>query len=272
MKNPTPVAPERDDRPASTPSVDEIITDFADRGIVSLEDYVRSTLAATAGGSDPNTHGDCLARDALRTSFTVAKDKPITHVPPAVQLTIDGVVYDPADIVRHNGTPLHFVAYGKTLAAFTEPRIIKAAIADGDFGGIMHTMGLTVGPDGQPFYQIGGSTGGSRHVTPPWQVNYGSLKMFSDINWGGDWFWLEEGWAWRDLTRVWRNKVLFFHGDWNDVISSVTCTASAVTYYEHIHFQGSTLTIPGHQPQDSRPNLHTVGWGDRISSVAHWPS
>jgi hypothetical protein len=258
----------------ASPAVDKVIDELAAQDIHTLRDYVQRTLGEESDGwADPRSHGDCPAIHALGNVFTAAADQPITHIPPSIELTIDGTVYDPSDIVRFDGQPLHFVLSGSDLAAFTDPWPIKTAVGNRAFRGVLYPTdsGMTVDEHGRPFYKVGGSDGGSRTRTPPWQVNYGSLKMFSDINWGGDWFWLDEGWAWPDLTRVWRNKVLFFHGNWNDVISSVTGTASMVTYCEHIYYKGSTLTVPERRPQDSLPNLHVLGWGDRISSVIHWP-
>ena len=86
--------------------------------------------------------------------------------------------------------------------------------------------------------------------------------MFDDANYSGNWFWLDVGYHWNDLTEVSRGE--WFGGDWNDEISSLSNNNTLCVYYEHIYLGGSSLLL---SPFFSMPNLESVGWNDRISSV-----
>jgi len=198
------------------------------------------------------------------------------HVAPRIPVMIDGVEYEPADISRFDGTPLHFIyhrlANGRPLFqatsdrnqvntlsliwSFVRPKDYWTGVSDGD-----GRVGLGRVHDPAQQTQGSGSAPEPDEGPPNW---WASVQMFSDDNYGGDWCWLENGYQIAHLSKISRNTVLFFSGDWNDQINSLAGTGGPVTYFEHANFQGSTLTIPPGQPM---PELRSLGWNDRISSV-----
>lgn len=272
-------------------SVQEALERLSAQGINELPEYVAHILRSRLDG----TRADFVpASQALVNSFTtVDPGSPIEHTPPEVGLTIDGVEYAPDDVIRFNGRPLHYVVTtgteGMTLTASTDGSGLKAAMTEHIYATtlglrpatVIHTQGgcppeAVFDPvTGGWSYTLGpcpGASSGSAPKPKPkaWEVPYTSLKMFSDVNFSGDWFWLNQGRGYRDLRKVERDKGIFSSDDWNDKISSVTATANPVTYYEHIDFGGSSLSIPAGEPQNKYSDLHVLGWGDRISSVIHW--
>ena len=109
------------------------------------------------------------------------------------------------------------------------------------------------------------TTGGGpppQNVEPPAPVTLGQVQMFDDADYRGNWIWLASGYQWLDLTRVSRGG--FFGGDWNDAISSLSSTDTFCIYAEHVRLEGSSLLLPPGKPV---PNLSSLGWNDRISSV-----
>ena len=79
--------------------------------------------------------------------------------------------------------------------------------------------------------------------------------------------WLGPHLMWTDLTRVSRNTVLFWSGDWNDVISSLHTWVGTVSLFEHINQQGSSITF---QPGQHIASLVPLGWNDRASTIINW--
>lgn len=84
-----------------------------------------------------------------------------------------------------------------------------------------------------------------------------------------NWFWLEPGYEYPDLTRLRLEHGIFSGGrSWNDEISSVRAGMgnSYVHFFEHINFGGSSLVLGIRESVD---NLTALGWNDRVSSVRH---
>jgi len=56
--------------------------------------------------------------------------------------------------------------------------------------------------------------------------------------------------------------------NWNDVISSLKVGKFAkITLYQHINYGGNFVTITADgQNVKNQPNLHSIGWGDYVSS------
>jgi len=88
------------------------------------------------------------------------------------------------------------------------------------------------------------------------------LTLWTDINLSGSALELQPGESYRDFTDIgwW-----VFAMDWNDKISSIGPTSSLCMVFEHTHSQGSSLFVG--PSGTSWLNLHSLGWGDRISSV-----
>lgn len=245
----------------------DIIAALRAEGITTLEQLVSNTLLRLREG--------CPTRAPVIGVEECKQGLPITHTAPQIPVTVNGVEYEPADIARFDGTPLHFIysrrSDGRTLFQGTSDRsqvntvsLIWSFLQIRDWkpipvpvgsGGTIIGIGQEHGPE-------------SSSGTPPpkKERNYGSVQMFSDANYEGDWFWLDRGYQYAKLSKVSRNTVLFFSGDWNDQISSISETAGPVTYFEHADFQGSSLTVP---PWAPIPNLTWLGWNDRISSVRY---
>ena len=265
-----------------TADLDEgnVVARLRERGITTVEQLVSHTLSNLREGQPrPAQLIGVEKRDS---------EEPITHTPPQIPVTIDGIEHDPRDISRFDGTPLHFIFSRlpdgqPSLQATSDggqlqvARLIWRALNPLDW----QPPGPTppVSPPGQPppqppgpgsyVWPPGGGTSGQPVSPPPPQQppgDWGSVQMFSDVNYQGDWFWLNKGYEWARLSKVSRGTVLFFSGDWNDQISSIGWTGGPVTYYEHANFQGSSMTIPPKQPT---PELVTLGWNDRISSVRY---
>jgi hypothetical protein len=55
---------------------------------------------------------------------------------------------------------------------------------------------------------------------------------------------------------------------WNDVISSIKVGKNTkIILYEHINYKGAKIILQGNgQKNKNYPNLHSFGWGDKISS------
>jgi len=68
-----------------------------------------------------------------------------------------------------------------------------------------------------------------------------------------------------DLTR-WN---LISGGKWNDKISSVSIGKNTrVTFFQHINYGGASITFEGDGENNYHiPDLHSLGWGDAISSL-----
>lgn len=68
-----------------------------------------------------------------------------------------------------------------------------------------------------------------------------------------------------DLTQ-WN---LISGGKWNDRISSVSIGKDTrVTFYEHVHYGGASISFEGNGENSYHiPDLHSLGWGDTVSSL-----
>jgi hypothetical protein len=224
----------------------------------------------------------------------------IVHRVPQLPVFVDGVLYDPADINRWDGQPLHFLvrpdSAGSQLEAFTGNQWTSALKTYFQVRHLMTLFDVVPGlqrplepldfpipflppsnppfnPPPPPFLPLPGSPGAPHqpppppHPPPPPPPPPSESQFFSDNNFGGDWLWLGRRLAWNDLTRVNRAKFLFFSSDWNDVISSVRIWAGTVTFYEHINQGGASLTF---QQGLDIPDLNPYAFNDRISSIVNW--
>lgn len=129
--------------------------------------------------------------------------------------------------------------------------------------------------------------------SPVSEAQFFQARNFSSSD---HWFWLPPG---RQIGRLtdWLLSHAAFSGgaSWNDEISSVRSGDGLIVAFEAIDFFGSTFTIQGRKPeavysnythpicgspiiawrlQPPRQNIRALedfGWGDRISSVQHFP-
>lgn len=270
-----------------------LIRAFNDDGIFDLEGAAEHMLKRIKKDTEiqkTELHPIDFAQLGRCTPQDVAHS--IIHVTPEVPFILDGVAFDPEDIRRFNGQALLFTPIvevdGSTwlqvfhdeirqvLAGYFQMRQIGSLINPNDFiPGVSNPPAGT--PPGQqpppgypPIVGCGGTTGiicgqpqpppSDAEPNPP--ITWGQIQMFDDANYSGNWFWLAEGYMWKDLTRVSRGG--FFGGDWNDEISSLSSTNTSCIYCENINFEGSTLLLGPNKPI---PHLSMLGWNDRISSV-----
>jgi hypothetical protein len=271
-------------------NITDVVETLRQNGIHDLEQLVSAQMEVARTQIDkPEGLGLYTTRAKTSTERAAA----IVHRSPHMPVLIDGVLHDPKDINRFDGQPLHFVS--KTaedgtpvLQAFTGNQWTTALNTYFQIRDMLSTFDFSPTepfgpyqpqpipplppypqpqPPFTPFPPIGPFSPHPPAMPPPPPPPPTESQFFSDINFEGDWLWLGRRLAWNDLTRVNRAKVLFFSGDWNDVISSLRTWVGTVTLYEHINQGGSTLTFP---PGKHIPDLRSYGWNDRVSSIVNW--
>jgi hypothetical protein len=222
----------------------------------------------------------------------------ITHRVPQIPFYVNGITMEPEDIARFDGQPLHFMLNEEEHG---EPRLI-ACERYRDVGHILQRRALIGliraelaardiasrpaigrGVTFQPNVGVTPAYYTCPTGEPPGRPPAGA-QFFEDINFGGDWFWLDPGWQYNDLRDL----------DWSDMISSIKTGDGALGLFDHIHLQGDSFTMAGQVPKamwqypghpvcgpyflgwdtsmrQNIANLVLIGWNDRISSIAHWP-
>jgi hypothetical protein len=263
-------------------TVEEVMTAVRDDGIDTIEQLVERYLTVAKSNLDGRDRSHSMMErafsDHLKTSETAVR--PIEHRIPECALVIDGIEVEPADIVRFNDQPLHLVAASRRgvpcLIGFTDNRIEQALYARMLLNAIRPERDLRDGTWTGP---------GTQMETPsmpePWRYTsvdvdnaapeaFGQVRMFSDKNWGGDWFWLDAGRAYLRLSKVPRAQVLWYSSDWNDVISSQSWTDCNVAYYQDLNRGGNVLIMPRLLSSTHTANFRQYGWDNYASSVANF--
>lgn len=209
----------------------------------------------------------------------------IIHTPPEVAFYCDGMLYDPKDIKRFNGLPLHFtflpegshmklVAFKKykdLLETLNQLRLVshvrEAVFTEIDSGGFSKTR------PGRGTFTIEEANkerpGANGNLTPqavrpcPTANNPAMVcscdagnsrptagaQFFEHTDYDGHWFWVEPGWQIADLTQMRLSRSLFSGGEsWNDAVSSIKVGDGILILFEHINFQCPTLTLQGVTP------------------------
>jgi hypothetical protein len=226
------------------------------RGITTLEQLVHSKarMRKPVRIDSAKTLEQMLARSAVR-SGSSPKSK-IGPPAPTVPIVLDGKRVEYKEIARLNGQPLDYV--GATLRSgepalvvFSDRSIMRnhhlrqfngsLRAIDSEVGNALMANGLQPSP-----------------LTA--SINLG-LRMFEDVNYGGSSWTLAPEEFVADLSEFDEGLGLF-GGDWNDRISSVQMGRCHMQAWEHTEENGATITLT----QDT-PNLHVLGWGDRISSI-----
>jgi hypothetical protein len=261
-------------------SIEDISSQLRQSGIASLEavlTMLRSGIQTRI--VEQNTAKALINIQALRNGVP---NPNIVHQVPKIPFILNGVMYDPQDIVRFNGKELHFIpsanddymavvdnrdvvanwmqnAYLSSVAGVD----LRAAAQKYSHGG--YNWGEGPGPrdygppppgqPGGPSIVVGsGQTAGGRP---------GSWAHFFQDDWyQGDSFFLDAGLMYQDLTKVGRGMF----GDWNDEISSIGFqNISFIALGSDIDFGGGLLFLWNGEPW--RPSLNVYGWNDRVSSV-----
>ncbi|MFD9123569.1 peptidase inhibitor family I36 protein [Kitasatospora sp. NPDC059571] len=280
---------------AANVTEDDVLSLLESEGVSTLRDLVARTLErkrSVLAEGDGQVRLPPLAFSSRRSE----EEKSITHSAPHMALNVDGEDYEPTDITRFNGRPLHYLfdqaaTDGPRLYAFTDETPLVA------LRGISYaTRHLTdterhlrpslqnidprpprpldwgVPPTGgPPIWYDQGPQSGSNGGPKPTPNHHDTVQLFSDVNYQGDWFWMGAGYANYRLSRLPRNTVLFTSDDWNDVISSISGTNCLVTYWDDMNYGGSSFTPTNTGTgQVAIPDLGPAGWNDRISSLANY--
>ncbi|MFC4585312.1 peptidase inhibitor family I36 protein [Sphaerisporangium corydalis] len=228
----------------------EVLDVLREQGITTLESLIRHTLSA------PRSAAPVPAEPAWPGAASASEGS--VHRPPSMAVVVDGVEHAPEDLRRFDGQPLHFVA---SRGAGGEPRLL-AFTDDQPLRTALWVSSL--------LREQERATSAASASAP---FTKGQVQMFQHHNFDGDWFWLSAGFGYNDLTRVYHGPI-WSRSDWNDTISSISATDCNVTYYEHINWGGSSFFSPAYtgNPADGHAwgDLGSIGWNDRISSVANW--
>src|SRR5205823_4039775 len=197
------------------PLREELLKALRAEGVNTIPELVDRLLAFRESSHRKPHDGAVLAGSALaRIDKPQPEHKEIVHRPPSVPLCVDGVAIEPAEIVQFNGRALHFVVSklpqeGEVvLYAFTGTdylRFLKgayvASLVPQDYGDGSWPPGQSQGPG----YGTQCGWMGGQPCLPPFPTpfsppfTYWQIQMFSDSQYGGDWFWLYAGYAYPDL-------------------------------------------------------------------------
>ncbi|MEO3779769.1 hypothetical protein ABGB16_23600 [Micromonospora sp. B11E3] len=176
--------------------------------------------------------------------------KEIAYQVPEVAVIVDGVEYDPGDITRFNGSPLDFVTDNLNgeprLLAFTDRQKVDLMLLTYRLSRVRR--GPTDGDVGM--------------------ISSGSAKFHADYNLSGDWFWLDEGYSYLNLTRLYHGP-FYDRRDWNDQISSVAWPGGIVLLGWDVNFGLPRLVLQNNGGPGNVPDLRTFGWNDQASSAGH---
>jgi hypothetical protein len=263
---------------------DTLLTAFQEEGIQSLDDLAKQLTKAL---QDPKGLPEKLNYETILSRPTPRElVETIVHQVPQIPFRVDGVLYNPEDIVRFNGKELCFIGNNRsrdpellvledksvwapfvrmtmlTRQVSADPVVMspeggRTRVGPSTFGG----GGFPTSPPGKGTVIIppgGGPTKGSIGGPPETGP---ALVLYEHARFQGDSLSLDSGESYRDLTHVgwW-----VFASDWNDKISSNSDTTSLCLAFEHVGFQGSTLWLGPHL---FNWDLTALGWNDRISSV-----
>ena len=204
------------------------------------------------------------------------------HKAPTRAFVLNGVVYDPQDIKRFNGTELHLVATvsDKPILAFDDKTIIGRFWQDSYISSMASVIDFQFASSPEPSRR--GDLDPNNYAPadyppvvvtppPPTQGSSGGYKagtfFYEDINFMGELLYLAPGWTYRDLSDLGRG--LF--RNWDDVISSLNFAGiKALCLCESGNFQGSTYSFFEDSGQWFQHDLRDYGWNDRASSVVTW--
>jgi hypothetical protein len=262
--------------------VSEILVALREAGIKDLEDLVKRVIGKAQDAEQALDVFAPVADPPSGTSYS--------HRPPKISFTVGEVSYDPADIKRFDGQPLHLVwrqiGDKPELIGFVGHELVRAITAYAQ----LRQLGWLAAPAAGygtlfggvaggyypypyvPYNPYGPSYGGAKsHVAGILTTEAPSLavRLWEHANYQGGRLRINANQTCRDLTKIGRGFLSAW--DWNDIASSVTAYGSTVLLYEHSDFGGDALlVIPGDQPYTFIDNLATAGWNDRVSSVKNF--
>jgi hypothetical protein len=262
-------------------SVPEVMAALRQAGVKDLEDLLKRLLA--------NTEAEAEAVDVFASVPEPPPDRSFSHRPPRIPFTVSGVTYDPVDIKRFDGQPLHFVCrqFGHATeliglvgdewvrALTTYAQLVRLSQLAAPAAGLGPTSAyhvpaypVLVGTYTDPRRPFNRETASAGAVTaglaPPQDVPSLICRLYQHANFRGVGLIIRPGTAYADFTKI---GLLGGGGTWNDIVSSVKSDGATVLLFEAINYVGSTLLV---MPYDLLTNLETVGWNDRVSSVKNF--
>ncbi|WP_204070599.1 hypothetical protein, partial [Sphaerisporangium krabiense] len=111
---------------------EDVLEVLRENGITTLEGLVRRGLSAPRSASPEPVGASAPLGPGEASGGPAAPNGRVTHRPPSMAVVVDGVEHDPADLVRFDGRPLHFVASHANgeprLLAFTDDRPLRTAL------------------------------------------------------------------------------------------------------------------------------------------------
>jgi hypothetical protein len=240
-------------------SVEDISAELKRKGIDSVE----AVLTMLSNGMKEHTARQKDAKKPI--SLEILRNKPsaeatseIVHRAPTIPFRLNGVLYDPKDIVRFNGKELHFiqVANGEQILVIDDRELLTNWLQFSYISAMARAKIPNRNPrTAQDAYDRG-------------------FDYFENSGYRNDSLTLEPGWGYYDLTQV--SKGFLGLGDWNDEISSVSSRSGdcdpveyprygvfcATVLCDDIHWEGQTLSI-----FYAADDLSVFGWNDRTSSM-----
>jgi hypothetical protein len=236
---------------------------LAARGITTLEQLVESKVRMRAlQRIDPEK---ALEEQLAGSAAPPDPSYESTIAPPdsSVALVLDGKRVEYDAIARLKNQPLDYVATRlsggeQALVIFSDRSIMSNAILR-RLKGSSRTVEQEVANA-----LVGGGLQPSSTVTPRGTERL-EARIFEHIDWGGDSAAILPGTGQIDLSNF--NDGLDFWEDWDNEISSIgirngfghRCQLRA---WENKRWGASMLLV-----ESDIPNLHLIGWGDRISSL-----
>lgn len=232
------------------------LQELSARGITTLEQLVqsKSRMRKPVRIDSQKALEEMLARSSARSGSSPRSE--IGPPAPSVPIVLDGKRVEYNEIARLNGKPLDYVGTtlkgGEPALVVFSDRAIMRSHHLRQFNGSHRAIDVEVG---------NALMAGGLQPSPLGRSIALGLRMCEDINFGGgSWTLAPEEFV-ADLSEFDEGLGLF-GGDWNDRISSVQMGRCRMQAWEHIDEGGATLFLSG-----DTPDLHALGWGDRISSI-----
>jgi hypothetical protein len=233
-----------------------VLQELYARGITTLEQFVKSE----AQKRKPQRIDSKKALEAVlaRSASDSSVKSQIGQPSSSVTIVLDDRRVDYNAIAQLNGQPLDYVATTlkggeQALVVFSDRSIVRNHLLsqlkesipalNNEVNKALIAGGLQPSP-----------------LIPRIEVG---LQIFEDINYGGSSWTLAPEEYYPDLTEIVGGLGLF-GGNWNDKISSVQMARCYCAAWENIESQGLGASLTLYQ---DTPNLHILGWGDRISAI-----